>query len=253
MHRRYGSFPRGLESRKYNTLGSHPQERELTNNRPGNVKCSDLPHVRGRLRAVAAGALLGVSLLATGLGVSNGAQGEVTGVSTPGAESTDGTSSGVPELATGAAVDIQAALGFSGAYRLGTWAPLTVTLENRRANVSGHLEVRVPDGDSLGGLAFTNIHRRTIDLPGTSRKRFHFTIYLKSFSEPVEIRVVAGTRELARKTVDLRAGVTNARMILVLGRDADLDYLNDDRGRRLRGAVPADGAAPGTLGGGTTG
>ena len=212
------------------------------------MKCSHLPHARGRLRTaaralprawlLAAGSLLGVLLLAADLGVSRAAQGEAAGVSAPGAESTDGASLRVPELASGAAVDIQTALGFSGAYRLGTWAPLTVTLENRRTNVSGHLEVRVPDGDSLGGLAFVNIHRRAIDLPGASRKRFHFTIYLKNFSEPIEIMIVSGARELARETLDLRAGVTNARMILVLGRDADLDYLNDDRGRRLRVLYP---------------
>ena len=153
-------------------------------------------------------------------------------------ESPDSVSLRVPELASGAGVDIQAALGFSGVYRLGAWAPLSVTLENRRASVNGHLEVRVPDGDELGSRSFVNIHRRPLDLPGASRKRFPFTVYLKSFSQPLEIRVFAGARELARKAVDLRTGVTNARMILVLGRDADLDYLNDDRGRRVRVLYP---------------
>ena len=142
------------------------------------------------------------------------------------------------DLEAGAAVDIQAALGFTGVYRLGAWAPLVVTLENHRSSVKGDLEVHVPDGDELGGRAFVNIHRRTLDLPGGSRKRIYFTIYLKSFSQPLEIRILSEGSTIAQRSIDLRAGVTNARIVLALGRDADLDYLNDDRGRRLRVLYP---------------
>ena len=182
--------------------------------------------------------LLAALVLAPASGTAADPDGEAIDESPPPAASQAGASSRMPELAAGTAVQIHAVLGFSGVHRLGTWAPLTVTLENRRAPVSGHLEVQVPDGDELGGRAFLNIHRRAVDLPGASRKRFHFTVYLKSFSEPLEIRLLAGGRELAATTMDLRSGVTNARMILVLGRDADLDYLNDPRGRRLRVLYP---------------
>ena len=167
-------------------------------------------------------------------GAENGAPPE----SPPATPAAGSASTAVPELGAGASIDIRASLGFSGVFRLGTWAPLTVTLENRRSGLRGHLEVRVPDGDELGGNAFANIHRRPVDLPGGSRKRFHFTVYLKSFSRPIEVRVVAGGRERARERIDLRNGVTNARIVLVLGRDADLDYLNDETGRRLRVLYP---------------
>ena len=192
-----------------------------------------------RFRAAAARILLGTILLAAALGTAAQSGGDTSGEPPAPATSVSGTSSGMASLEAGAAVDIRAALGFSGAYRLGAWTPLTVTLENRGASASGQLEIRVPDGDELGDRAFLNIHRRTVDLPGGSRKRFHFTIYLKSFSEPLEIRLLSGDGEpLARESVDLRTGVTNARIVLVLGRDADLDYLNDDRGRRLRVLYP---------------
>ena len=182
--------------------------------------------------------LIGALFLAAAFGTSAQSEGETDGELSAAATSKIGTSTGVADLEAGAAVDIQAALGFSGAYRLGAWAPLTVTLENRRASVSGHLEVRVPDGDELGGRAFVNIHRQSVDLPGDSRKRFYFSIYLKSFSQPLEIKLFSGDSEIVHKSVDLRTGVTNARIVLVLGRDADLDYLNDDRGRRLRVLYP---------------
>lgn len=185
-------------------------------------------------------ALLGTGLVAIVLASSaaKGAEGGAPGEPPPAASAAESASSPVPGLAAGASIDVRVSLGFSGVFRLGTWAPLTVTLENRRSGLRGHLEVRVPDGDELGGHAFTNIHRRPVDLPGGSRKRFHFTVYLKSFSRPIEVRVVAGGRERARERIDLRNGVTNARIVLVLGRDADLDYLNDEAGRRLRVLYP---------------
>ena len=191
------------------------------------------------LRARAFRARAGAFLLAVATGVpASDLPGKVP--ETPGSPATPDLPSPVfvPEMASGAAVDIQAALGFAGTYRLGGWSPLTVTLDNRRTDLSGHLEVRVAGGDGPDGEPFTNIHRRPFELPGDSRKRFHFTVYMKNFSEPIDVKVLSSGREVARKTFDLRSGVTNAHMLLVLGRNADLDYLNDPRGRRLRVLYP---------------
>ena len=96
-----------------------------------------------------------------------------------------------PDLIAGAPVDIQVAVGFSGIFRLGRWTPVMVTVENRSANLIGHLEVRVPDGDELGAGAFTTTHRRDLELPAGARKRFHFTVFLQSFSRPLVIRVTS--------------------------------------------------------------
>ena len=145
---------------------------------------------------------------------------------------------GTPGSGSHAGLRIRAALGFSGAFRLGHWAPLTLTLDNRGADLAGYLEVRVPDGDPLRGRPVTRIHRRPVDLPGDSRKRFRFTVFLKSFSRPLVVHVSAGGRVVARQAISLRSGVTNARMVLALGRDLDLDYLNDESGRRLRVLYP---------------
>ena len=143
-----------------------------------------------------------------------------------------------PDSGARAGLEIRAAIGFSGAFRLGHWAPVTLTLDNRGADLAGYLELRVPDGDPLRGRPATRIHRRPVDLPGDSRKRFRFTVFLKSFSRPLVVRVVAGGRVVARQAVSLRSGITNARMVLALGRDLDLDYLNDEAGQRLRVLYP---------------
>lgn len=198
-----------------------------------------LPQTSRALRAWAFRARAGAFLLAVATGVpASDLPG--TAPETPGSPGTADLPSpvAVPGMASGAVVDIQAALGFAGTYRLGGWSPLTVTLDNRRTDLNGHLEVRVAGGDGPDGESFANIHRRPFELPGDSRKRFHFTVYMKSFSEPIDIRILSSGGEIARKTFDLRSGVTNAHMLLVLGRNADLDYLNDPRGRRLRVLYP---------------
>ena len=195
---------------------------------------------RGLRHAATIRILLGTFLLAAAFGITAQPEGETSGEPSAAATSRSGTSSGMAILEAGAAVDIQAALGFSGAYRLGAWTPLTVTLENRGANASGHLEVRVPDGDELGGRAFLNIHRRAVDLPGGSRKRFHFTVYLKSFfrspgdSTPVR-ECGASCPQIGRPA---HRSHQRPHCPRPSAGDADLDYLNDARGRRLRVLYP---------------
>ena len=136
------------------------------------------------------------------------------------------------------AVDIQVALGFSNTFRLGRWTPVTVTLSNRGADLVGVLDVEAPDGDEVQGSLFTTTYQRRVELPGESRKRFRFTVFLESLSRPVEVRVSSGDRVVARKSIDLRRRFTTARLILVLSRDADLDYLNDNREGSLRVLYP---------------
>ena len=192
-------------------------------------------NAREVIRKALVRALLGACLLAAAPGV--GAADPSREPIAP-RETDDASLAAIAERVPGILLDVRAALGFSGAFRLGHWAPLTVTLDNRGADLSGDLELLVPDGDALGGSPVTRTHRRPVDLPGDSRKRFHFTVFLKSFSRPLVVRVRAGGRTVAGQAISLRSGVTNARMVLALGRDLDLDYLNDEAGRRLRVLYP---------------
>ena len=154
------------------------------------------------------------------------------------AASVDSDSGNASSLIAGAPVEVQVSVGFSGVFRLDRWTPVIVTLDNRGPDLVGQVEVRVPDGDTLGESAFTTTHRRRVELPADSRKRFSFTVYLTSFSRPLEISVTDGAGTVAEERVDLRTAVTDARLILVHRRDADLDYLNDPRGRRVRVVYP---------------
>ncbi len=135
-------------------------------------------------------------------------------------------------------LDIQATLGFAGTFRLGYWAPLTVTVSNNGADLLGELDVELTYGEELAGDVFTKTHRRSLDLSRGSRKRFRFTVFLETFAHPLVIRISSGGRELARHRIDLRRKFTEGRLILVLSRDANLDYLNDPVGESLRVLYP---------------
>ena len=135
-------------------------------------------------------------------------------------------------------VDIHATLGFADTFRLGYWAPLTVTVSNHGDHLSGELQVQLTYGDTLNDEVFTKTHRRRLDISGDSRKRIRFTVFVEAFAVPLQIRVVAGGRELARHSIDLRRKFTEARLLLVLSRDANLDYLNDSSSQSLRVVYP---------------
>ncbi|HSB49410.1 MAG TPA: hypothetical protein VLD15_07835, partial [Burkholderiales bacterium] len=142
-------------------------------------------------------------------------------------------------LATAAnTVDIDAAVGFTGTYQPGRWTPLSVTVTNHGGDLSGELEVQVTGGDELRDRPFVTVHRRTLELHRDSRKTLQFTVYLEGLSHPLVIRVRSGDRELARAAVNLRTRISAARLLLVLSRDADLDYLNDGAANGLRVLYP---------------
>ena len=136
------------------------------------------------------------------------------------------------------AVDIAAVVGFADTFQPGRWTPLSVTVTNHGGDLNGELEVQVTGGDELRGRLFVTSHRRKLELPRDSRKSLQFTVFPQGLSHPLVIRVRSSGRELARAEVDLRARFAAERLLLVLSRDADLDYLNDGAANGLRVLYP---------------
>lgn len=144
-----------------------------------------------------------------------------------------------PPFATAAdAVAISAVVGYSDTFQPGRWTPLNVTVTNHAGNLQGALEVEVTGGDELSERPFVAIHRRELELHRESRKTLQFTVFLQGLSRPLVIRVRSGEHELARAEVDLRTRFAAGRLLLVLSRDADLDYLNDGEAGGLRVVYP---------------
>jgi len=136
------------------------------------------------------------------------------------------------------AVHIDAVVGFTDTFQPGRWTPLSVTVTNRGGDVSGELEVQVTGGDELRGQLFVTAHQRKLELHRDSRKILQFTVFPQGLSHPLVIRVRSGGRELARTEVDLRTRFAAGRLLLVLSRDADLDYLNGGGPNGLRVLYP---------------
>ncbi len=132
-----------------------------------------------------------------------------------------------PRTLAASALDIAATVGFSDTFRPGHWTPLTVTVANRGDDLNGELEVQVSGDDALRGRVVVASYRRTLELNRNSRKSIQLIVYPQGLSHSIVIRVSSGGRELARNEVDLRTRFAAQRLILVLSRDADLDYLND--------------------------
>jgi hypothetical protein len=143
-----------------------------------------------------------------------------------------------PSVIAADAVDVTAVVGFSDTFQLGRWTPLNVTVTNHRSDLSGELEVQVTGGDELRGRLFVTSHRRKLELHRDSRKSLQFTVFPQELSHPLVIRVHSSGQELARTQVDMRTRFAAERLLLVLSRDADLDYLNEGGADGLRVLYP---------------
>lgn len=144
----------------------------------------------------------------------------------------------LPRAMAANAVDIAAVVGFTDTFQPGRWTPLSVTVTNHGGDLSGELEVQITGGDELRGRLFVTFHRRKLELHRDSRKTLQFTVLPQGLSHPLVMRVRSGGRELARAEVDLRTRFAAERLLLVLSRDADLDYLNDGAANGLRVLYP---------------
>ena len=135
-------------------------------------------------------------------------------------------------------LEVQVVLGFSNTYRLGAWTPLSVIVTNHRQRFNGKIEVQISRGNELEGSVFTTTYQRTLTLSQNARKQFRFTILLDNFAKPLVIRITRSGQEVSRRILDLRQQFTERQLIVVLSRDADLDYLNHSATDQLRVVYP---------------
>lgn len=135
-------------------------------------------------------------------------------------------------------IELQVTLGFSEVFRLGYWAPITVNAINHGKEIDGELQVQLTYGSELDDAVFTKTERRRLELSEGSQKRFRFTVLMESFGFPLRILVKNAGAVVAEQNVDLRRKFTDARLLLVVSRDANLDYLNDTVAESLRVLYP---------------
>ena len=93
----------------------------------------------------------------------------------------------VPSLAAGYSMDYS--IGFNGYFQLNSWTPLSVVVENRGRAASGQLEVVVTSGSEYHDNVNRTIYTAKVDLPQHSKKRYAFTILIKSYTHDLIIRL----------------------------------------------------------------
>ncbi len=69
-------------------------------------------------------------------------------------------------------IDLDHEIGFNGIFKLRSWTPLQVTLENRGPETRGRLEVIVTSGSECRGDVYRTIYTADVDLPRGTRKRY---------------------------------------------------------------------------------
>src|SRR5262245_60483759 len=111
-------------------------------------------------------------------------------------------------------VEVQA--GYDGAYRLGEWFPVVVTIANDGPDVRGVLDWR------FAGRPDEPTFQRAIDLPRGSRKRVTIDVFANDLVRSGQLRLLDGAMILDEQTTPLEAVDQGRFLIVVVSSDAAL-------------------------------
>jgi hypothetical protein len=120
-----------------------------------------------------------------------------------------------PLPALSATVSLEYFLGFNGHFQLNSWTPVTVVLENRGKPTRGKLEVIVTSGSEFRQDVYPTTYALDAELPNNSKKRYVFTVLIKSFTHELIIRLKQIDNILISKSVNLRPHFTEKSFAIV--------------------------------------
>ena len=119
----------------------------------------------------------------------------------------------LPSYSAGFTLDYS--IGFNGRFKLNSWTPLSVLLENSGRIASGTLEVIVTSGSEYQGDVYRTVYRTDVDLPQKSARRYAFTIKVKSYTHELIIRLRQNGETLYSRSINLRSRFTDKNFALV--------------------------------------
>ena len=106
-------------------------------------------------------------------------------------------------------------IGFNGHFQLNDWTPLNIILDNRGRAINADLEVIVISGSEYEGTVYRNMYKADVDLPQNSKKRYAFTVLIKSFTHELSIRLRQNETILLDKSINLRSHYTEKNFAVV--------------------------------------
>jgi hypothetical protein len=118
-------------------------------------------------------------------------------------------------------VTAKAGYGDTGAYLIGEWLPVRVTLTNPQGGQSMRVTVRV----SSGANVYAPVYDREVDLPSPSRKEITLYTYDGTYNRVFTVKVLAGDREISSINVSAEPLEAPANMIVAVA-SSDTSLLN---------------------------
>ena len=131
-----------------------------------------------------------------------------------------------PHPAFSAALSLDFSIGFNDHFKLNTWTPVTVVLENRGRPLSGTLEVVVTSGSEYQQDVYPSTYALDVELPTNSKKRYAFTVLIKTVTHNLVIRLSRESNILISKSVNLRSYFTEKSLVVVADNFVSPDILS---------------------------
>jgi hypothetical protein len=122
---------------------------------------------------------------------------------------------GIPLPCHPAGFSLDYSIGFNGHFQLNSWTPLSVVIDNRSRATSANLEVIVTSGSEYQGDVYRTIYTTEVDLPQNSKKRYTFTILIKSFTHELIIRLRQDDDSIISKSINLRSHFTEKNFAVI--------------------------------------
>ena len=118
--------------------------------------------------------------------------------------------------AMSASLSMEYSLGFNGKFKLSSWTPLTVYLENRGRSFNGSLEVIVTRGNEYVKNVKSTTYSVDVSLPPGSQKSFSFTVLIDSFTHPLKIRLEQAGETIISTSLNLRSHYSDRALAVIL-------------------------------------
>jgi len=132
-------------------------------------------------------------------------------------------------------------IGFEGFYRMGSWTPLKVFLENRGPSLEGTLLIKVARGNPLEQDPTEIIYSIPAFLPSSSRKLYQVNVLLETDVYPLQVSLISGKESLLKKEIPIQPFYMDEGFILVVNKThAGFDFLAQGKIKRVRQVLYTD-------------
>ena len=120
----------------------------------------------------------------------------------------------LPSAVLSAQIEMDHFLGFNGFFKLNSWTPLNIVINNNGKAINSDLEVVIRSGSEFFGDVRDTTYETHVDLPANSNKLYSFTIYIDSFIHPLSIRLIENGKQIISTSINLRPYYKEKNLIL---------------------------------------